>query len=278
MHKFISFNGEICSPADANVPALSSAALYGWGIFTSLAIYDGHPFLWEKHWGRLRQYAEAVGIDISQVLERDVYLDLLAVIYANKLADARARITFFDNSAGFWNCAASDQTNVMIATADFRDLPDDFRLTVSPYRLNSSSALVGIKSCNYLENLLAWEKAKEAGFDEAARLNERGEVTSGCIANIFWVKGGRLYTPSLNTGALSGTTRAHVLELAREEGIECLEVEAPLSMLLAADECFLTSAGVGIRNIAQVDDTHYHSSEFAARFERSVTTLDKVFR
>jgi 4-amino-4-deoxychorismate lyase len=265
MHKFISFNGEICSPADANVPALSSAALYGWGIFTSVAVYDGHPFLWEKHWTRLRHYAEAVGIDISQVLERDVYLDLLAVIDANKLADARARITFFDNSAGFWNCAA-------------RDLPDDFRLTVSPFHLNSSSALAGIKSCNYLENLLAWEKAKEAGFDEAARLNEREEVTSGCIANIFWVKGGTLYTPSLNTGALSGTTRAHVLELAREEGIECVEVEAPLSVLLAADECFLTSAGVGIRNIAQIDDTRYRSGQFAARFERSVTTLDKVFR
>lgn len=266
MHKFISFNGEICNPADANVPALSSAALYGWGIFTSVGIYDGKPFLWDKHWSRLRDYASAVGIDISEIAARNVYNDLIAVITANKIKDARARITFFDNSAGFWNCAASDQTNVLIATADFRDMPENFKLTVSPFRLSSTSALSGLKSCNYLENLLAWEKAKSAGFDEALRLNEKGEIVSVCIANVFWVKDQKLYTPSLKTGALSGTTRSYVLEQAMEDGIECFEVEAPLDSLREADECFLTSAGIGIRNVARFDEVKYGSGKFAEQF------------
>ena len=267
MHKFISFNGEICNPADANVSALSSAALYGWGIFTSIGIYDGEPFLWEKHWSRLTEYASAVGIDISEVKERDVYEDLIATLSANKIKDARARITFFDNAAGFWNCAATDKTNVLIATADFRDLPENFTLTISPYRVSSTSALIGLKSCNYLENLLAWEKAKTAGFEEALRLNEKGEVVSVCIANVFWVKGERLYTPSPKTGALSGTTRAFVLEQAKESGVECLEVKLGLESLLEADECFLTSAGIGIRNVSRIDKVEYGSGKFARRFE-----------
>jgi branched-subunit amino acid aminotransferase/4-amino-4-deoxychorismate lyase len=261
MHKFISYNGEICISTEANIPALSSAALYGWGIFTSMGIYDGQPFLWKKHWQRLGEYAMAVGIDIGEISERDVYEDLLAVIRANKLKDARARITCFDNAAGFWNCAATDKTNILIATADFRQMPERFTLTRSPFPINSASPLAGIKSCNYLENLLAWERAKNAGFDEAVRLNEHGEVASVCVANIFWVRGDKLYTPSLRTGALEGTTRAFVLEQAAINGIEYLEVESGPEELLEADECFLTSAGIGIRNVEAIDETRFESSE-----------------
>lgn len=262
MHKFISYNGEICTYADARIPALSSAALYGWGIFTSLGIYDGQPFLWKKHWQRLSEYALSVGIDMGDIVERSVYDDVLAVIAANKIKDARARITCFDNAAGFWSCA-SDKTNVLIATADFRPMPENFSLTISPYNINSSSPLVGIKTCNYLENLLAWERAKGTGFDEAVRLNEKGEVTSACVANIFWAKNGTVYTPSLETGALEGTTRAYLMEMAADKGLEFVEVETNLEELLDADECFLTSTGIGIRSVASIDGHRYASTEFS---------------
>jgi 4-amino-4-deoxychorismate lyase len=259
MHKFISYNGEICTSAEAGISALSSAALYGWGIFTSMGIYDGQPFLWEKHWQRLNEYALVVGIDMSDVNERDVHQALLGVIGANKIKDARARITCFDTAAGYWSCTAADKTNVLIATADFRQLPLDFSLTLSPYKINSSSPLTGIKSCNYLENLLAWERAKSGGFDEAVRLNERGQVTSACVANIFWARLGRLYTPSLRTGALEGTTRAFILEQANDNGIECVEVESEIDAVLDAEECFLTSAGIGIRNVSAIDEKQFDS-------------------
>lgn len=262
MHKFISYNGEICTYAEARIPALSSAALYGWGIFTSLSVYDGHPFLWKKHWQRLSEYALSVGIDMGDIAEREVYDNMIAVIAANKIKDARARITCFDNAAGFWSCA-SDKTNVLIATADFRPMPENFSLTLSPYNVNSTSPLVRIKTCNYLENLLAWQRAKDTGFDEAVRLNERGEVTSACVANIYWVKNGKVCTPSLETGALEGTMRAYLLEIAADNGMEFLEVETGLDELLDADECFLTSAGIGIRNVASIDGHRFKSAEFA---------------
>jgi branched-subunit amino acid aminotransferase/4-amino-4-deoxychorismate lyase len=266
MHKFISFNGEICTPADANVSALSSAALYGWGIFTTLGIYDGKPFLWEKHWQRLTGYAAVVGIDMSEITEREIYENLLAVIAVNKIKNARARITWFDSAAGFWNCAATDKTNVLIATADFRQLPENFNLAISPFRINSASPLTGVKSCNYLENLLAWEKAKAAGFDEAVRLNEKGETVSACIANIFWVKGEKLYTPSLKTGALEGTTRAFIREQAKANGIRCMETEERPEAMLKADECFLTSAGIGIRGVRRIDETQFGGDEMTRLF------------
>ena len=47
-------------------------------------------------------------------------------------------------------------------------------------------------------------------------LNERGEIVSATMANIFWVKDGTLHTPSLSTGAIAGVTRAAVIESGRE--------------------------------------------------------------
>ncbi len=74
-----------------------------------------------------------------------------------------------------------------------------FAITVSPYRVNTLSALTGIKSVNYLDHMLAWEEARGRDFDEALMLNERGEVVSATLANLFWVRDGTLHTPQLST-------------------------------------------------------------------------------
>ena len=90
------------------------------------------------------------------------------------------------------------------------------------------------------------EEAKARGFDEAVRLNERGFVASGCMANVFWSKDGRLFTPSLKTGCLPGTTREYILE-----NLDCQEVEAGIEELDTAEQIFLTSAGLGVVSAAE---------------------------
>jgi branched-subunit amino acid aminotransferase/4-amino-4-deoxychorismate lyase len=135
-----------------------------------------------------------------------------------------------------------------IVAAEQRPIPSPFRITISPYPVNSRSPLAGVKSCNYLEQILAKDEAKKRGFDEAIRGNERGHVTSGCMANVFWLNGDRFYTPALSTGCLPGTTREFVLE-----NLECEEVEAEIGDLETADAIFLTSAGLGIVAADQFD-------------------------
>jgi branched-subunit amino acid aminotransferase/4-amino-4-deoxychorismate lyase len=105
-----------------------------------------------------------------------------------------------------------------------------------------------VKSCNYLEKILAKGEAKRRGFDEAIQLNERSEIVSACMANVIWQKHGRLFTPSLKTGCLGGTTREFVLENS-----DCDEVEVGLEELRSADEIFLTSAGIGIVQVAEFE-------------------------
>src|SRR5205085_8323098 len=136
----------------------------------------------------------------------------------------------------------------LIMTADLSPPQSPIRLALSPHRLNSTSPLAGIKSCNYLENLFTLEEARARGFHEAVRLNERGEVASGCMSNIFWLTEKKLYTPELSTGCLPGTTREFVLE-----NLECKEVSAGIDVLMDAESVFLTSAGLGIVKVSEIE-------------------------
>lgn len=242
MHQFIYFDGQIISAIKANLLVISSAALYGRGVFTTMAVKNKAPFLWEKHWHRLNDNAEKIGVDLSEFSEAAVKSSLAELIEKNKANDARARITFFDGSASqIWQIETNRKTSLLIATADLRSAPDVLRLTVSPFSVNSTSPLAGVKSCNYLENLLALEEAKNRGFDEAIRLNEKQEIVSASTANVFWVKNKKIFTPALETGCLMGTTREFLLE-----NFAVRAVKARLNKIVEADEVFLTSAGIGI--------------------------------
>lgn len=263
MHQFVSFNRQILRAENAFVSAVASAALYGKGVFTTLAVRDGQPFLWEKHRRRLSRNAETLQIDLAEFDEKTIRTALAELIEKNKFRNGRARITFFDeNSSGIWNFTADKKPSFLITTADLQPVPENLRLTVSPFRVNSASPLAGVKSCNYLEKILALNEAKNRGFDEAVQLNERGAVASACLANVFWLHEKKLFTPPLAAGCLAGTTREFLLENLKKAGKpECFEVESGLRTLLNADAIFLTSAGLNIARIAEFDGRVYERQD-----------------
>lgn len=227
----------------------SASALYGKGVFTTVAIHDGQPFLWAKHWSRLISHAAALDIDASALTQSEALALLLEAVADARLKNGRARVTLSDESLSrIWSSSDERKTGLSIIVAERRQIPDKFKITISPHRINTTSPLVGIKSCNYLEHLLAYEEATEREFHEAIRLNERGEVTSACMANVFWEKDGNLFTPSLKTACLPGTTREFVLE-----NLDCEEVEFGVKELGSADGIFLTSAGLGFVAVAEFD-------------------------
>ena len=232
--------------------SMTNHFLYGKGIFTTIAIRDGEPFLWEKHWRRLTDNAAKVGIDLAEHAEVKTRDALEKSIATNNLTCGRARITFYDESLSeIWLGGDEHKTTLSIIVAEHRIIPQPFKLTVSPYIVNSRSPLAGVKSCNYLENILALDEATTRDFHEAVRVNELGQITSGCMANVFWLKDEKLYTPILATGCLAGTTREFVLE-----NCDCEEVEVAINELDSVDAIFLTSAGIGVINVAQFDKKH----------------------
>lgn len=227
----------------------SNILLYGKGVFTTIAISDGQTLFWEKHWKRISDSAVKLGIDVSGLDGAALHQRVIEAIEADGIRDGRARLTIADETpSAMWGGSGTEDVSISILAGERRVVSDTLKLTLSPFLINSTSPLAGLKTCNYLEPLMAAEEAKKRGFDEAVRLNERGEITSACMANIFWLKGGRLYTPSLSAGCLPGTTREFVLE-----NLVCKQVEAGREALGEADDIFLTSAGIGIVQAAEID-------------------------
>lgn len=263
MHASVYLNDGVISAREARVAAVSAAMLYGRGVFTTLAVHDGRPFLWPRHWARLLDHAARMGVETGELEDERVRAALSEVIEANGVSEGRARVTLLSNRAGhMWKPDGEESgrlTDLLIMTGEPHAVSqgDSLALTVSPHRLSTRSPLAGVKSLNYLDHLLALEEARGRGFDEAVRLNERGEVVSATMANIFWVEAGRVHTPALQTGALAGTTRECVIRLAQEMSIPLVEGVFELSDLGDAQEIFLTSAGWGLRIVTTFDFHQY---------------------
>lgn len=227
----------------------SNATLYGKGIFSTLAFLGAELVLWDKHWRRLTDNALAVGIDLSGHEHGSTRELLSQIIAVSGFSDGKVRLTFRDESPSpIWSSESGIKSSLSTLVAESRPASLDLRLSISKYPVHSRSPLAGVKSCNYLEQILSLDEAKGRSFHEAVRVNERGHVTSGCMSNIFWLRADRLYTPTLATGCLAGTTREYVLE-----NVECKEVEAEIAELESADAIYLTSAGLGIVRVAEFD-------------------------
>ena len=261
MHPVIYLNKVMLEATKARVAPVSSAMLYGRGVFTTVAIYNGKPFLWPEHWRRLKDHAARLSVDTAGLNESNLGESLRKLIAVNQVKSGRARVILLARSGrDVWRAKKESprKTDVLIMTGEPQKVPAaGMSLAVSPYRVNTFSPLVGIHSLNYLEQVLSWEEAQTRDFDEAVMLNERGEVVSATMANIFWFTDGTLHTPALSTGAMAGITRAAVIELAGKQFIPVIEGVYELSNLTEANEIFLTSASLGVAQVTTFDFRRY---------------------
>jgi len=280
VHPIIYLNNVMVEATKARVAPPSYAMLYGRGAFTTVAIYRRAPFLWPKHWQQLQDDAEHLKIDCTAYSEHNVGEALQKVIAVNDVDEGCARVILLARSENEGRKSkGTKKSDLLIMSNERRVIPArGLTLAVSPFRTNTWSPLTGINSLNYLERVLALEEAEEREFDEAVTLNERGEVVSAIMANIFWVKNGTLYTPALSTGALPGVTRAAVMGLAGKHFIPLVEGVYELSDLTEADEIFLTSASLGVAAVTTFDFRQYSvaTASIVARLADSFRALIDV--
>ena len=279
MHPVIYLNRVMLEATKARVAPVSSAMLYGRGVFTTVAVSGGKPFLWSRHWQRLADHAARLSVDCAGANERNVGEALGKLVAVNQVRSGRARVILLARSGrDVWRTKkeSARKTDLLIMTGEPQKIPlAGMSLAVSPYRSNTFSPLAGIRSLNYLEQVLSWEEAQARDFDEAVVLNERGEIVSATMANLFWVKNGTLHTPALSTGAVAGVTRGAVIELAEKQFIPVIEGVYELGDLTEADEIFLTSASLGVALVTTFDFRQYAAaaSNVCARLAAALKAL-----
>lgn len=113
---------------------------------------------------------------------------------------------------------------------------------------------VDIKTVGLLPNVLARQKAKESGAQEAWFVDDHGIVKEGAATNAWIVnKEGKLLTRPAEFGILRGVTRATVFDVAAKLGLEIEERGFTVSEALDAREAFITAATTVVMPVVAID-------------------------
>jgi branched-chain amino acid aminotransferase len=255
----VHINGELIDKEDARISVFDHGLLYGDGVFEGMRSYSGSVFRLDEHLDRLWQSAAAIQLKIP-VSKEEMAAAVNETLAANRIEDGYIRLVV-TRGAGTLGLDPNrcDQPQVIIITDLITLYPDEFYqdgleiVTARTIRNHPQALDPQIKSLNYLNNILAKIEGLEAGCVEALMLNHQGEVAECTGENIFIVRDQQLLTPPLEAGILHGITRATVMELARNDGIDVVETTISLDDLYGADECFLTGSAAEVVPVIKVD-------------------------
>jgi branched-chain amino acid aminotransferase len=240
MHRFILHNDEIRDAGDHILSPGQVGLMNGWGVFSTIRVYDGVMFAWERHWERMRRDAARMRVPFP---EKAAWAEerLHGLIDANQAWNATRRVVVVRNRGGMFEGPDTREFDLLGFTRDVKQWGDGARLGVVPHARHAASEFSGVKILSWSQNLTLYERAQEQGLDEVVLLNERGEVSECTSANIFLAQGSRVWTPPLSAGCLPGVTRAVLLEEIRVAGLHASEQTVQLHDLETADEVFITS-------------------------------------
>jgi branched-chain amino acid aminotransferase len=255
----IYIDGKFVDKDKAYISVFDHGLLYGDGVFEGIRTYDCLVFRLKEHIDRLYRSAAAIKLKIPMT-ETEMVDALIATLKANKLRDAYIRLVV---TRGYGDLGLDPRKcpkpTVFIITDKIALYPKEFYrnglaiITASTRRNNPASLDPRIKSLNYLNNILAKIDAIDAGTQEAIMLTSDGYVAECTGDNIFMVKGGVLFTPPVNIGALEGITRDAVIDAAKKAGICFNEKLLRIEDFYQADEVFLTGTAAEIIPVVKID-------------------------
>jgi branched-chain amino acid aminotransferase len=229
------FQGEPMRAAEAMIPATDTAVIRGDGAFDAFPVYKGRPFARAAHLDRLERSCAALDLRCPRA-ELEADLDLLLEQAGS--GDAAVRVVL--TRGGRRLCILEP-----LGDPDAISRP----AALLPVSYEPSVVLNGVKSLSYAANMAASRRAVAAGYDEALLVKPDGTVLEGPTCTIFWVSGGQLRTPALDTGILASITRRVLTE-----SMEVEEGAFPLADLERADEAFLASTARWAQPVARVGE------------------------
>jgi branched-chain amino acid aminotransferase len=257
-------DGALFEPGGPGVSPFDHALLTGDGVFETMRVSDGRPFALRRHLDRLDRSARGLGLMPPEVDAIRAGID--AVLTHLGEGPARLRVTVTGGGAALGSDRADAQPTLIVAGGPLSPWPDTAAVVTVPWVRNERSAVAGLKTVSYAENVVALAYAHERDAGEALFANTVGHLCEGTGSNVFLVIGGQVLTPPLSSGCLPGITR----ELIVERGWAA-EADLPMVALTTADEVFLSSSTRDVQPVHCVDDRMIrapgpHSAEIAAAF------------
>lgn len=250
--------GQLYPPGELLVSAVDHGITVGDGVFETCGVDERRAFALTRHLERLTRSARGLGLaDPDTDLVRD---GVRAVLDALPGA-GRVRITLTGGLGPLGSDREPGEQTVLVMAGPGGPVTSVRAIRV-PWVRNERSAVVGLKTTSYAENVVAVTAAHAAGADEAYLANTRDELCEGTGSNIFVERGGEILTPPLSSGCLAGITRALVLEWAAEEGLPVREAQDGELPFVVLDEAIAGRASLllasSVRTVAPIVELDGH--------------------
>ncbi len=246
MHAWV--NGQLVPDPHAPAIGVSDHGLtVGDGVFEAVKVVDGRPFALTRHLERLDRSAASLGLPAPDTaVVREAVSEVLA---AEHLPLGRLRITLTGGPAPLGSGRGEVAPTLVVVGTAMEPSPSTAAVHTVSWPRNERSALAGVKSTSYAENVVALAEAARHGAQEAVFANLRGDLCEGTGSNVGYVVGGEVRTPTLRSGCLAGVTRALLLEWYAVR-----EVDEPIEVLESAEEIFLLSTTRDVQPVHRWND------------------------
>lgn len=223
---------------------------YGDGIFETIACVDQRLQFWQQHMARMSLAAEKLGLIFPG--EQNFLDDIQQLLSAENTAAncvIKLMLTRGNSDRGYRVTDASRVCRIAMLT-DWPVHIEDIRQQGARVRLCQTQVamqpqLADIKHLSRIENVMA-RKEWQDEFDEGLMPDFHNHIIEGTMSNLFAVRDGVLYTPSLESCGINGIIRQQMISIVSALGLELQETHMNQADLLAMDELMLTNSLIGI--------------------------------
>jgi D-alanine transaminase len=250
------YNGSFYTPSEPLIPLTDRAVFFGDGIYDAVIAKNEKIFMLRAHTKRFFDNAHKLGIPVK--FSENELCELLSEI-AKRACSAPVSFIYFQLSRyGRRRAHAEfdDERSNLLITADALTLPsprDTLRLIGYP---DLRHGICNVKTLNLILSVAAAREARLRGADEAVFLRD-GTVTECSHSNVHLIKNGRLITHPADEKILPGISRAHLIRVADEMGIEINERPFGEDELIGADEVIVTSTSKLALRAASYENHRY---------------------
>lgn len=271
--KYCYLNGRMLLEDGAAISIADRGFRFGDGVFETLRIENGVPYQWELHLTRL-----LAGLVALRIVPPDIDWAEHArkLLRRNKVKDGFLRIAVSRGvgSRGYMPFPPGMPPTWLLETLPPLAAPEKpcTLWLASNARVPLTALPMQHKLAQGVGSTLALMEATDHRCDEALQLTTEGLLCEAASANLFWVKGGTLYTPALDTGCLAGTTRDAVLRLS---ALPSKTVQAGLSQLEKAEMVFLSNSRLGIWPVSEIQPMGWRYAPHASFLRKLATALNR---
>ena len=264
---WIWFDGEFTPWKDAKIHVLTHGLHYASSVFEGERAYGGEIFKSREHTERLIRSGKTLDMTIPWSVEQ-IEEAKRQVLEKNGLVDAYVRPVAWRGSEELSVPARNNKVHLAIAAwvwpsyFSVEEKLRGIRLEWSKWKrpsaetIPSSAKAAGL----YMICTLSKDAAMANGYADALMLDYRGYVAEATGANVFFIKGKDIVTPTPDC-FLNGITRQTLIDLARRNGYTVTERHMMPEELSQFDECFLTGTAAEVTPVSEIGEYKFTPGE-----------------